>query len=335
MHFFLKAEIERSPIEISTVAIANKLKPNTLEKQYKNVLSDYHQFKEKKEKEIEEEAFVFAENFGADMAIDETGLIDGDLYTIVINKKAKGKKGALAAIIKGTKSSIITRAITDKVPFKKLVKIKEITLDLANSMDWTARQIAPNGLHTYDRFHVQQIVTEAVQAIRVNLRWKAIEEENEAVMKAKEIKVEFRPKTFSNGDTRKQLLARSRYFLYKPSSRWTKTQKQRAEILFREYPEISDAYHLSMYFRNCYEYKNIKYRFQDWIEKVESTSLKEMKVAAQTIKRHLGGILNYFENGATNAAIESFHAKLKLFRQRIRGVVDKNFFFFRIIQYFA
>lgn len=313
-----------------------------MEKQYKNVLSEYQQFKEKKEKEIEEETFVFSENFGEDMAIDETGLIEGELYTIVINKKAKGKKGALAAIIKGTKSSIITRAITDKVPYEKLVKIKEITLDLANSMDWTARQIAPNGLHTYDRFHVQQIVTEAVQAIRVNLRWKAIEEENDAVMKAKELwesmplaKVEFRPKTFSNGDTRKQLLARSRYFLYKPSSRWTKTQKQRAEILFKEYPEISDAYNLSMYFRNCYEYKNIKFRFQDWIEKVGSTSLREMKVAAQTIKRHLGGILNYFENGATNAAIESFHAKLKLFRQRIRGVVDKNFFFFRIIQYFA
>ncbi|MCH7826804.1 MAG: transposase [Bacteroidetes bacterium] len=48
-----------------------------------------------------------------------------------------------------------------------------------------------------------------------------------------------------------------------------------------------------MYFRNCYEYKN--YKFQDWIEKVDSTSLKEMKVASQTIKRHLGGILNYFE----------------------------------------
>ncbi len=306
-----------------------------MEKQYKNVLSDYHQFREKKEKEIEEESFVFPENFGSDMAIDETGLIEGELYTIVINKRAKGKKGALAAIIKGTKSSIITRAITDKVPFEKLVKIKEITLDLANSMDWTARQIAPNGLHTYDRFHVQQIVTDAVQAIRVNLRWKAIEEENNAVMKAKELKVEFRPKTFSNGDTRKQLLARSRYFLYKPRVRWTKTQKQRAEILFREYPELLESYNFSIYFRNCYEYKNKKYRFQDWIEKVESTSLKEMKVAAQTIKRHLGGILNYFENGATNAAIESFHAKLKLFRQRIRGVIDKNFFFFRIIQYFA
>jgi transposase len=90
-----------------------------------------------------------------------------------------------------------------------------------------------------------------------------------------------------------------------------------------------------MYFRNCYEYQNKQYRFQEWIEKVKSCSLKEMKVAAQTVERHLGGILNYFHNGATNAAIESFHSKLKLFRQRIRGIVDKNYFFFRIIQYFA
>ena len=299
------------------------------------MLSDYHQFKEKREKEIEEESFVFAENFGQDMAIDETGLIDGELYTIVINKKAKGKKGVLAAIIKGTKSSIITSAITEKVSFDKLVKVKEITLDLANSMDWIARQIAPNGLHTYDRFHVQKIVTQAVQSLRIKLRWEVIEEENRAVLKAKELKIEYRSKIFSNGDTKKQLLARSRYFLYKPSNKWTETQKQRARILFKEYPEISEAYHLSMYFRNCYEYKNRNYRFQDWIEKVESTGLVEMKVAAQTIKRHLGGILNYFENRATNAAIESFHSKLKLFRQRTRGIVDKDFFFFRIIQYFA
>jgi len=94
---------------------------------------------------------------------------------------------------------------------------------IGNILDWTARQIAPNGLHTYDRFHVQQIVTEAVQAVRVNLRWKAIEQEDESELKAKELGVEYSPKIFSNGDTRKQLLARSRYFLYKPSSRWIKT----------------------------------------------------------------------------------------------------------------
>jgi len=152
------------------------------------VLSGYSQFKERGEKEIEKETFVFPENFGENMAIDETGLIDGELYTIVINKKAKGKKGSLAAIIKGTKSLIITRAITDKVPFEKLVNIKEITLDLTNNMDWMVRQIAPNGLHTYDKFHVQKIVTEVVQSLRIKIRWEVMEEENQAVLKAKELK---------------------------------------------------------------------------------------------------------------------------------------------------
>ncbi len=35
------------------------------------------------------------------------------------------------------------------------MKIKEITLDLANNMDWIVRQIAPNAIRTFDRFHVQ------------------------------------------------------------------------------------------------------------------------------------------------------------------------------------
>ncbi|NOX67140.1 MAG: hypothetical protein GXO85_15420 [Chlorobi bacterium] len=50
-------------------------------------------------------------------------------------------------------------------------------------------------------------------------------------------------------------------------------------------------------------------------------------------------IESYEINGASDIAshdaIQGFHAKLKLFRQRVRGVKDKNFFFNRIIQYYA
>ena len=35
--------------------------------------------------------------------MDETSLSQGELYTIVTNKSAKGKKGALVAMIKGIK----------------------------------------------------------------------------------------------------------------------------------------------------------------------------------------------------------------------------------------
>lgn len=283
----------------------------------------------------EKESFLFPENFGPNMAIDETGLVNGELYTIVLNKDARGRKGSIAALIKGTKGKDIANAITEEVPFSKRMKIKEITLDLANSMDWIVRQIAPNAIRTYDRFHVQQIVPDAVQTIRIHHRWEAIDQENEAIAKAKELGVKYRPKIFSNGDTKKQLLARSRYFLFKSQDKWTDTQKIRAKILFAQYPLIATAYKFYILFKNCYTLNNSKYNFSNWIKTAYESGIKEIISAANTIERHLTGIENYFINRASNAAIEGFHAKLKLFRQRIRGIKDKNFFFFRIFQYYA
>ena len=51
--------------------------------------------------------------------------------------------------------------------------------------------------------------------------------------------------TFANGNTRKQLLARSRYLLFKSSEKWTQSQKLRASILFQQYPDIKEAYSLT------------------------------------------------------------------------------------------
>ncbi|WP_397446484.1 hypothetical protein [Polaribacter sp. R77954] len=54
---------------------------------------------------------MFTKNIGAHFSIDETAFSNGDLYTIVTNKKAKGKKGALIAMIKGTKAEVVIRIL--------------------------------------------------------------------------------------------------------------------------------------------------------------------------------------------------------------------------------
>ena len=41
-----------------------------------------------------------------------------------------------------------------------------------------------------------------------------------------------------NGDTLRQLLARSRYLLFKSPDKWTKSQKIRAELLFKQFEDI-------------------------------------------------------------------------------------------------
>jgi hypothetical protein len=69
---------------------------------------------------------------------------------------------------------------------------------------------------------------------------------------AKELGRKFIPHAFENGDTRRQLLARSRHIVMKNRSRWTDSQRRRAEILFREYPAIEEAYAVSMELTNIY-----------------------------------------------------------------------------------
>lgn len=269
---------------------------------------------------------------------------NGELYTILTNKKSKGKKGALIAVCKGTKSEEI-KAIIAKIPLNSREMVKEITLDMSAAMQAICRDSFPSARCVTDRFHVQQLVSEAVQDMRVDIRRQVIKEENEAYKNAKREKQKYEPVIFENGDSKKQLLARSRYLLFKPQSKWEEQQKERSKILFKEYPALRKAYNYSMMFRSFYENSfsimEGKKRLNNWYKKIEEinkddeTKFESFKIVADTIKQHEKTILNYFINRSTNASAESFNAKLKGFRSVVRGVRDKTFFLFRIYKLYS
>lgn len=235
-------------MEISRIARWNRLNEKTLQKQYKDHLSDFRNWAYL---EHCEDWLLFPQNLGSRLSIDETALSNGELYTIITNKDAKGRKGSLVAMIKGTKASVVSEILM-KLPVGQRVKVLEVTLDMANTMDWIVRQCFPNAKKVTDRFHTQKLVSEALQEIRIKERWKAIEEENEVVEECKKKKIAYKPLLYTNGDTKKQLLARSRYLLFKPQSKWKESQKERAKILFTAFPEIEEGYKLSMIFRSFY-----------------------------------------------------------------------------------
>jgi len=283
---------------------------------------------------------VFPDNVGQKLSIDEISVTNGELYTIVTNKQAKGGKGALVAIVAGTKSSTVTEVLK-KIPLEKRNLVSEVTLDMSNAMDVIITNSFPKVTIVTDRFHVQQLVTEAVQEIRVALRKQAIKEESKAILRARKNKKKkkYQPKLYDNEDTKKQLLARSRYLLFKPKSKWTERQEQGAEILFKEFPSLKHAYNLSMSFRSWYENHTDKLQakidLQTWYEKVEAEKIEPFQVAAESIKAYEDTILNYFHHRSTNAAAESFNAKLKGFRALVRGVRDVKFFLFRVAKLYG
>jgi transposase len=179
---------------------------------------------------------------------------------------------------------------------------------------------------------------EALQHIRIKNRWQEIDKENTAIKNAKEKNEKYISPTFSNGDTPKQLLARSRYIIAKKQEDWTKNQSERALILFENYPEIFTFYKHSMELRNIYEEKDrdkADQKFKEWIQKTYNQKLEVFFTVANTILANYENILNFFIHRNTNANAESFNAKIKLFRANLRGVIDIPFFLFRMTKLFA
>lgn len=304
-------------------------------RQYKKSLSD---FKDWQQKPHAEDYILYPENCSNSLSLDEVALSDGELYSVLTSKKAKGRKGSIVAIVKGTQSERVADELL-KINRKIRKKVTEITLDMAGSMKLIAKRCFPNAVQVIDRFHVQKLAIEAVQEMRINLRWQAIEDENTTFCEAKRKGIKPVIEVFENGDTLKQLLARSRYLLYKSREKWTSSQKQRAVILFSVYPNLEKAYNLSDGLRKIYNQNLLKsvamLKLAHWFKEVEESGFKSFSTLMRTIMNHYNDILNYFDQRSTNASAESFNAKIKNFRLQLRGVKDRAFFLFRLSKIFA
>ncbi len=306
-----------------------------LGQQYKEHLSDYKIWEQK---DHAHDWILFPGNMGPRLSIDETSLSNGELYTILTNKDAKGQKGAIVAMVEGTTSEKII-GVLNKLPKKSRDSVSEITLDMASSMNLVAKRCFPYAEQVIDRFHVQKLAFDALQEIRIAHRWEAINEETNDIENARTDKVEYVPEVLKNGDTKKQLLFRSRYLLFKSPDRWSESQKKRARILFRLYPDIKEAFSLVHSLRCIYNQKHPKNvaiaKLALWFNRVADSGFKSFNTISATMYSHYDKILNYFNNRSTNASAESFNAKIKAFRATQRGVRDMNFFLFRLSKIYA
>lgn len=307
-----------------------------LGRHYKEHLSDYSTWDQK---EHAQKWLVFPENIGTHISIDETSVSNGELYTIITNKAARGQKGSIIAIIEGVSSEVVIQVIEEHIPQDKLDLVEEVTLDMSDSMRKIVRRCFPNAIRVIDRFHVQKLALDALQEMRIAHRWDAINQETDAKEEAKLTQSSYHPTIFRNGDTAKQLLARSRYLLFKSPEKWTVTQKIRAEILFEQYPDLQQAYSLTHSLRMIYAKNTVKdvarLSLARWYNKVGESGYKSFNTIAGTIYEHYDEILNFFVNRSTNASAESFNAKIKAFRASLRGVIDVKFFLFRLTKIYA
>lgn len=327
--------MEISPVTCRTLEEYYHIDGHTFEKQYKETLSEFRQWEQL---DHADEWLLFPENIGPRIAIDESSLSNGELYTFVTNRDAHTRQQSLIAVVAGTKSEDVI-AVLKRIDEEQRYAVEEVTLDLSDSMRKIVRTAFPKANRVIDRFHIQKLACEAVQEIRIKHRWNAIQQANDEIEDAKLKGENYVPFRYSNGDSRRELLMRSRYLLFKSSDKWSERQKKRAAILFDEYPDLKTAYGLCHSLRMIFSKSIIKdaarLSMAKWYNKVEEAGFHSFNVIAATFYEHYDEILNFYNNRSSNAMAECFNSKIKLFRANLRGVIDKKFFLFRIANIYA
>lgn len=329
------------------MAARNGLNGQTLRKQYKDVISGYRKWEQL---EHAQEYVLFPENIGADMSLDETCLSNGEVYTLLTNKAAHGRKGTLVAMVRGVATDVVS-GVLRKLPPAIRRAVRTVTTDLSSAMMLTARRVFPAATLINDRFHVQQLMSEAVDRMRVRLRWQVLEEENKAIREhrarrraaksraEREAIGQWEPRRMANGETMPQVMARGRHIILKHESKWNVQQKERAEVLFERFPKLKEAYGLSMKLTEMFNRKSTpaqaRLNLARWYNEVEAFGENEFARVLETFENHNDTIINYFEERLTNASAESFNAKVKAFRAQFRGVGDIKFFMFRLATQYA
>ena len=110
-------------------------------------------------------------------------------------------------------------------------------------------------------------------------------------------------------------------------------------MLFERYAELEKAYGLAIdlceIYQKCTSKEQAFKHLALWYNKGEEAAIASFRTVARSIQHHYIDILNFFNNRTTNAAAESFNAKIKAFCSQFRGVKDKTFFFFRLSKLYA
>ena len=273
-----------------------------------------------------------ADNIGPYMSLDETCLSNGEVRTFLTNKDGHGGRGTLAAAIPGTKSNDIISILLGAMGKSLRGKLKEVTCDLSPSMMPIAAEVFCNAHVVNDRFHVRQIYNEAVDQIRIDIRRQLIAGDNN---RGKSVP----PTVYSNGETMRRILARSKHTLMMSQNKWTDTQRHRVNILFKRYPILRNAYSLAIELRQIFNAKisptKAPGRMNRWYERVMELGNNNCRSVIKTFKNHAPTILNYFRRRSTNASAEAFNSKVKIFRSQMRGVRDHDFFIFRLVKLYA
>ena len=238
------------------------------------------------------------------LGIDEKSFLKGHNYLTVLNDLEEGR--VLDVVPERTEKSclqLINQVLV--TPYSRF-KIEAVAMDMWPAFAKESNALLDRADIVFDRFHISKHLNEAVDQVR--------RAEHKQLLK--------------EGD---RSLVGTRYS-------WTRsahTRTEKHETVLKELCgrnlKTSRAWALKESFVHFWESRNEAFAegiFRDWYKWAIRCRLKPVVKVAKMLKKHLSGLMNYFEHRITNAVSEGLNSKIQSIKSSARDF--RNFENYRI-----
>jgi len=150
----------------------------------------------------------------------------------------------------------------------------------------------PNAQITFDKFHINKIINEAMDSLR------KMERKESAELKG------------------------HKYIFLKSDENLNKNQIEAKHYFLTQYPKLGEGYRLKELFNDFWNIKDVDEAggyLSYWCDLVIESNIAPFIKAAKTIKSHWAGIVNYIKSKLTNGILEGINSKIQLAKKRARG----------------
>ncbi len=226
------------------------------------------------------------------ISLDEKSFSNGHNYLTILSDPINMR---VLDIIEGRKIEDTEELLTWTLSPKQLANIKLITMDMWKAYMAAAKEILPQAAIIHDKFHTAKYLNKGVDEVR------KVETKNEIALK------------------------NTKYLYLKDPKGWSNQEAFKFKEIDAINLKTSTAWRMKENFKEIYTIGNwymCKDFFEKWYKNVLESNLKPMVQVADTLLRHLEGILNSAMYSVSNSIAENINSQIQIVKSVARGFAN-------------
>ena len=228
------------------------------------------------------------------IGIDELSYRRHHQYVTVVTDH---EQSAVVWVSEGKSAETVRSFFTELGP-ERTAQIESVTIDLSGAYLQAVQEAAPHAVLVFDRFHVQRLAHDALDAVR-----------REQVRQLK-------------GSAEGQALKQTRWALQKNPWNLTQPEDEKLAVLAQRNRTVYRGYLLKESLVGILDRRQryvAQRKLDDWYHWAVRSRLAPFKKLARTIRKHVHGILNYISTGFSNGPSEGLNGKIRTITRRAYG----------------